>query len=428
MRVGSIKLQNFRGFAACTLSLDRPLTVLVGVNGAGKTSTLDAIVRLLGVTNRVPGRAKRLLVDADIRRDAAGCEIDMVGMTNGAPFHTAIQLVRGGRQVVNTTLPKRAVVGEADADSGEADAGSGKRLPTALPAAYYPASRMVPDQRYLRAHGAPPSLFGRGLDAIESLDRLSLRANLSFDDFFQWFRLREDLENEQRTRGAPEYEDRPLKAVRDAIERVVPGISRLRVQRLPFRLVALKNGAEYELDQLSDGERGLLAMVGDLAFRLTIAHRELPDPLQGEALVLIDEIEQHLHPSWQRLVVNSLLRAFPNCQFIVTTHSPQVLSEVPNDAVLLLDDFQFFRPAAPTQGRDTNSILSEVLGVAARPQAIVKELDEITGLLDDGRHDEARDRLDRLAQSLTERDPEVARLRGLLDLVERIDASDREGA
>ncbi|WP_437481820.1 AAA family ATPase [Sorangium sp. So ce1014] len=421
MRVSSIKLQNFRGFAACTLSLDRPLTVLVGVNGAGKTSTLDAIVRLLGVTNRVPGSAKRLLVDADIRRDAAGCEIDMVGVTNGAPFHTEIQLVRGGRQVVTTTLPKRAGAGEADADSGE-------RLPTALPAAYYPASRMLPDQRYLRVHGAPSSLFEGGLDAIESLDRLSLRANLSFDNFFQWFRLREDLENEQRTRGAPEYEDRPLKAVRDAMERVVPGISRLQVQRLPFRLVALKNGAEYELDQLSDGERGLLAMVGDLAFRLSIAHRELPDPLQGAALVLIDEIEQHLHPSWQRLVVKSLLQAFPNCQFIVTTHSPQVLSEVPNDAVLLLDDFQFFRPAAPTQGRDTNSILLEVLGVAARPQAFVKELDEITGLLDDGRHDEARDRLDRLAQSLTERDPEVARLRGLLDLVERIDASDREGA
>ncbi|WP_437895741.1 AAA family ATPase [Sorangium sp. So ce124] len=421
MRISSIKLQNFRGFAGCTLSLDRPLTVLVGVNGAGKTSTLDAIVRLLGVTNRVPGRARGLLVDADIRRDAAGCEIDMVGMANGAPFHTEIQLVRGGKQVVTTTLPKRAGVGEADA-------GSGERLSTALPAAYYPASRMVPDLRYLVVRETAPSLFEGSLDALESLNRLPLRANLSFDNFFQWFRLREDLENEQRTRGAPEYEDRPLKAVRDAIERVVPGISRLRVQRLPFRLVALKNGAEYELDQLSDGERGLLAMVGDLAFRLSIAHRELPDPLQGEALVLIDEIEQHLHPSWQRLVVNSLLRAFPNCQFIVTTHSPQVLSEVPNDAVLLLDDFQFFRPAAPTQGRDTNSILWEVLGVAARPQAIVKELDEIAGLLDDGRHDEARDRLDRLAQSLTERDPEVARLRGLLDLVERIDASDREGA
>jgi AAA domain, putative AbiEii toxin, Type IV TA system/AAA ATPase domain len=423
MRVSSIKLQNFRGFEACTLSLDRPLTVLVGVNGAGKTSTLDAIIRLLGVTNRVMpgGRATRLLVDADIRRGADECEIDMVGVTNGAPFQTGIHLARGGRSIVTTSLPKRG-------GASEPDAGSGERPPTALPAAYYPASRMVPDQRYGREQGAVPAVFVRELDVLESLDRLSLRANLSFEDFFLWFRLREDLENEQRTRGTPEHEDRPLKAVRDAIERVVPGISRLRVQRLPFRLVALKNGAEYELDQLSDGERGLLAMVGDLAYRLTIANRELPDPLQGEALVMIDEIEQHLHPSWQRLVVKSLQRAFPNCQFVVTTRSPQVLSEVPNDAVLLLDDFQFFRPAAPTQGRDTNSILWEVLGVAARPQAIVNELAEITDLLDDRRHDEARERLDRIAQSLTERDPEVARLRGLLDLVERIDASDHEGA
>src|SRR5262249_23173118 len=155
-----------------------------------------------------------------------------------------------------------------------------------------------------------------------------VRADVNFRDFFEWFRFREDFENEQRSRGTPAYEDRPLKAARDAIERVVPGISRLRVQRIPYRGVATKNGTEDEIDQLSDGDRAVVAMVGDLAYRLTIANRDLPDPLQGEALVLIDEIEQHLHPGWQRIVVKSLRSAFPNCQFIITTHSPQVLSEV----------------------------------------------------------------------------------------------------
>jgi predicted ATP-binding protein involved in virulence len=358
MRVSSIKLQDFRGFAACELSLERPLTVLVGVNGAGKTSVLDAIARLLGVTNRVPGRGRGLLVDADIRRGASSCEIDMVGVTNGAPFHTMIQLARDGKPIVSSSLLKRG-------GSGTPAEGSGERSPPALTAVYYPASRMVPDRRYGPERQVLPSRRVSDLEMLESIDRLSVRADVSFEDFFEWFRYREDFENEQRAQGATAYEDRPLKAVRNAIERIVPGISRLRVQRLPYRLVATKNGAEHQLDQLSDGERGLLAMVGDLAYRLTIAHRDLPDPLQGEALVLIDEIEQHLHPSWQRIVLKSLQRAFPNCQLIVTTHSPQVLSEVPNDAVMLVQDFQFFRPAAPTEGRDTNSILWEVLGVTA---------------------------------------------------------------
>ncbi len=111
----------------------------------------------------------------------------------------------------------------------------------------------------------------------------------------------------------------------------------------------------------------------------------------------------------------------------MTTHSPQVLSEVPNDAVVLVKDFQFFRPAAPTEGRDTNSILWEVLEVPARPEHTVTELDAISDLLDEGKSTEARERLDQLAKALTERDPEVGRLRSLLDVAERIDASDHEG-
>jgi hypothetical protein len=96
--------------------------------------------------------------------------------------------------------------------------------------------------------------------------------------------------------------------------------------------------------------------------------------------------------------------------------------------VIQVKDFQFFRPAAPTEGRDSNAILWEVLEVPAHPRAIIDRLGAITELLDEGKQGEARKQLDRLAQALTERDPEVARLRGLLDVMERLDASDHEGA
>jgi predicted ATP-binding protein involved in virulence len=427
MRVSSLKLKDFRGFATCELSLDRPLTVLVGGNGAGKTSVLEAIACLLNVTNARSSVTQKLAVDADIRRGAPACHIQMAGVTNGVPFETMVHLARGGEPTWSTSAPEgtRAPSPWSHVD-GEPFEPPGSPTPVPLAAAYYPVDRVAPDRRYAVELFSP--MLESDLEKLESLARLQVRANVDFKDFFTWFRFREDFENEQRSRGTPTYEDRALTAVRDAIARVVPGISRLRVQRIPYRLVATKNGAEYALDQLSDGERGLLAMVGDLAYRLTIANREIPDPLQSEALVLIDEIEQHLHPGWQRLVVRALRSAFPNCQFIITTHSPQVLSEVPNDAVTLVQDFQFFRPAAPMTGRDTNSILWEVLGVSAHPREIVQEIEAISGLLDGRRDREARERLDRLAETLTERDPDVSRLRDLLDIVERIDASDHQGA
>lgn len=96
-------------------------------------------------------------------------------------------------------------------------------------------------------------------------------------------------------------------------------------------MCATKNGQTLELLQLSDGEKCALAMMGDLARRLTLANPHSECPLHGGGIVLIDEIELHMHPSWQRVVVPTLHKVFPNIQFIITTHSPQVLGELTKD-------------------------------------------------------------------------------------------------
>ena len=83
--------------------------------------------------------------------------------------------------------------------------------------------------------------------------------------------------------------------------------------------------------QLSDGEKCTLALFGDIARRLAIANPSLDDPLQGDGVVLIDELELHMHTSWQRKVISMLKKTFPNIQFIITTHSPQILGEVDHD-------------------------------------------------------------------------------------------------
>jgi predicted ATP-binding protein involved in virulence len=122
-----------------------------------------------------------------------------------------------------------------------------------------------------------------------------------------------------------------------------------------------KGGEKLKIDQLSDGEKMLLLVVSDLARRLSIANPGMEDSLQGNGVVLIDEVDLHLHPQWQREVIPALGKTFPNCQFITTTHSPQVLSNVEKENILILEDYRIVENTPFTYGRDSNSILYDLM-------------------------------------------------------------------
>jgi predicted ATP-binding protein involved in virulence len=234
-----------------------------------------------------------------------------------------------------------------------------------------------------------------------------------FDRFVSWFKEREDVENEQRVAsGDLTLQDPQLKAVREAIGELMPGFTRLRIQRSPGPvMVVTKAGIQLRLDQLSDGERNLIALTGELARRMALADPQNPSPRELEGVVMIDEIEQHLHPGLQREVLPRLRRAFPGAQFIVTTHSPQVLSTAPRDAIVAVDQFTAHRLEQGAEGRDSNAILDEVFHVLKRPQAQQAQIDNIRGLIDDGRLQEACHQLDALATLVSEQDDDVLALR-----------------
>lgn len=146
--------------------------------------------------------------------------------------------------------------------------------------------------------------------------------------FFEWYRDREAEEViEVRERNDFAYSDPMLKCTKTAIEAMIGNVTNLRIRRNPVRMVADKSGKEIRVDLLSDGEKCTLAMFGDLARRLALANPGLENPLEGEGIVLIDEIELHMHPLWQRKILRVLRDTFPNIQFIITTHSPQILGE-----------------------------------------------------------------------------------------------------
>jgi predicted ATP-binding protein involved in virulence len=396
MKVRRLEMTSFRGFRELTLELTGPVTVLVGINGAGKTSILDCLAVLLsqlssGILSRT-GHGRRFH-ESDIQNGALHTLCTVEVAFREKPARWSLALVRKGlpRSVSSNLTGLKELVTQVQEENARED----YELPLAI---YYPVNRAPDVPSRIREHHyfGPLSAFDQALEG----------GGRNFRLFFEWFREREDLENEQRLRRKNyDYRDRQLDAVRRAIETLVPGFWGLQMERAPQRMVVLKEGkdgtkARLDVDQLSDGEKSLLALAGDLGRRLALANPEREDPLSAEAVVMIDEIELHLHPGWQRMVVERLRETFPHCQFILTTHSPQVLSQIPAESVVLLDRFQRVELPAGTLGRDSNSILSEIMGVPERPQATAERIHEIAQMIDKGVLLQARVALDELARQL----------------------------
>ncbi len=218
-------------------------------------------------------------------------------------------------------------------------------------------------------------------------------------------------------------EGRELGFVCKAIESFVPEYTDLRVTRKPKpRMLVEKAGQTFSMDQLSDGEKCLIAMIGDIARRLAIANPTLDNPLDGEGIVLIDEIDLHLHPTWQRMVAPRLVETFPGLQFIISTHSPQVLSHVKDKSVFLLSQAEegiVHRSPTEAYGQTYERILEDVFVVDARPDEIQEELDELFDLIQTSQIPQARDKLEDLRRRIGI-DPELVRAEFLLHRKEEV--------
>lgn len=333
MKVKRLNLNSFRGFDRLTLDFaPNDTTVIVGNNGLGKSSILDALATLLSwlIGGIKSDTGINFLGTKDIKAgsDRALAEITVeLGDRSSVTWSISnIAFGTGGEQIDHNFDELNPL---SDRLKKELSAG---QQPNLILVVHYPVNRAVLDFPLKM----PDNYAFQQLDAYK---QALGEQKISFESFFQWFRPWEDLENEQR-RDDPDYRDKYLEAVRTAIYALIPEFSNLRVRRNPLRMTALKNvnnnAEEFRIEQLSDGEKCLLAMVGDLARRLALANPRLENPLNGNGIVLIDEIELHLHPGWQRQIIPKLTSTFPNCQFIVTTHSPQIVSHVKPENVYCL--------------------------------------------------------------------------------------------
>lgn len=404
MEVKSIKLHNLGRFnsiethLAPTDELHGNVTVFIGNNGAGKTSVLKALATCLswlvarirtekGVGNSIP---ENVIMNG---QSSAMIDIQISG-ENGKIYSWSLAKTPKGKKVsLNSNLNDATLL--ADFYRKLLTDNEQSSLPLI---AFYPVERVVID--------IPLKIRERhSFLQLDGYDN-SLNQGVDFRRFFEWFREREDSENESGfspdvfrklldTLGddvivleklkklSATSKDRQLNAVRTAIENFMPEFNNLRVRRKPRLHMSIdKCGHTLNVLQLSQGEKSLMALVGDIARRLAMMNPILENPLLGDGIVLIDEVDMHLHPMWQRKIIKRLVQTFPHCQFILTTHSPLVISECKDVLVYSLDDGGV--NAIPSQyGEDANSVLINIMGTNVRNEIIEKKINDILDLIQD---------------------------------------------
>ena len=415
MRLERVIIENYRAIERLELPLDPQLTVLHGDNGHGKTSVLNAIaVGLSGIPKALSTQPRDTIRVRDTDRRMSGSLRVNLTATNGLSWQ------QGGS---SRARPPRAL---QELISKIIKADDMDRQPIDLPIlAWYDTDRAVLRAAPMRSRAV--STFSR-YDALEG----AFSARASFRAFFEWFYERENHEiRQQRKLRDFDYKLHDLNAVRWAISNMVDGVSQPSIEnRLGnspesdrYRFVVSLSG-EYgegetlEIDQLSGGYRIMLALVADLARRMAQGNPHLDDPLQSEAIVLIDEVDLHLHPSWQQRVLPDLMRTFPNAQFIVSTHSPQVLTTVKPEHIVSLhregDGISAAGAGGHTFGAKAGDVLDVVMGVKERPPGehnkFVSKLERYNDLVYAGRG-ESPDalRLRHELEGLSPRDPGLGR-------------------
>ena len=394
MKLKSVEIYNFRAIERLRLRLHPQLTVLHGDNAHGKTSVLSAIALGLGALPTLLPDVSGIGFSKKDRRDGKGARVCLTTTDEVSWDRTSGLTRRTGwfsRSNNSEEPPRHPLRDLKQWLEGHALRAWGS--PVDLPIlAFYDTERAVPN--LTKQRGLPKSAPSRYAALAGALS-----ARTSFRELFEWFYSKENEElREQRERRDHDYRLKDLSVVRTAISSMIEGVADPHVELRPLRFVVSESldgesTAKRTLDQLSGGYQAVLALAADLAWRMAQGNPHRPNPLESEAISLIDEIELHLHPSWQQRILGDLMRTFPNTQFIVSTHSPQILTTVQPHHIVELrrENSRIFaqQVAEATFGAKAGDVLSTVMGVDERPTGnrFVKILEIYTRLVSDDQGD-----------------------------------------
>lgn len=432
MYLEKLKLHNFRCYEKLEIDFNRQLTVLVGKNGSGKTTVLEAIAIALGTWfvgfNIV--NAKGINKRTDPLRKAY-----QIGATDDVQTQFPVEIEAWGKieeskdQILHwkrelytptgtmTTKDAKEIV-EYAAEYQKAI--SEGRTDIYLPmVAYYGTGRLWDYHRQKRTDVFKVSSRTNGyIDCLDGTANVKLMM-----DWFQIMTINKYQRQEENLESNPE-----LDTVYLAMEKCLTNLSGYSDVKIRYNMGTQELDVYYSeqdkqrmripLNQLSDGYKGMISLVADIAYRMATLNPQLGTEVlsKGDGVVLIDEVDLHLHPAWQQKVINNLMNIFPKVQFIVSTHAPAIISSVKTDKLRILSNKEVCMTANQVYGKDVNSVMKEIMGVNDRPDQFVELFEKFYRLLSEKKYDEAGAVLDKLDEDRGYHDPEIAKCRVKLKL------------
>lgn len=444
MQINYLSLSQFRGIQDASINFKPGFNLIVGVNGAGKSSVLDALCIVLAralpalTTSGTHSGITTRLADITVSKNALAivakftCHATEFALTlteQASGVQSAVDQDRGLKDIRDVdelpTLRRHQRPEPGDLRLAGTLRGQTSINPEAQ------ELTPTPDPKLKKAANQPLALFLSVRRSIPNPtekapakkgaayhDAFKVERGLEIRNLAQWWKGRESSAAEDpNSKSATQ-----LAAARAALKEMLPSMADWRVegeQVLVDKIVEVSgissSGAPeareerrtLPISSLSDGEKSLIAITTDIAQRLAVLNPNETDPIKtGNGVVLLDEIDLHLHPSWQRHIAIHLPKVFPGLQFIATTHSPQVIGETEPGRAILLHAGGKVEYLDESLGRDSGWILRHVMDTPERNAELQAGLDEVDQLIDSEKFEAAKEKV-RLLRSRFGNDKEL---------------------
>lgn len=434
MKIHKIEIENFKLFKKSEFKFDDEFNLIIGINGSGKTSLLRAIsVSLGGWANSYIEDEKNLrpIEENEVREIQIDGRFDKVKKTiistegsveiidryGNYRRNAEYYLIRKKEENSETTL-SADIKYYRTSDSyflnfsnlssdilGYIEKGNKFNLPLI---AFYECDRLWLTKNELNQESAAKTQYSRFDPYVDCF-----HTGADHKAIGEWL-LKHELASIQQKEETP-----VLQSIKNAAINALENCTDISFDFEEGRVIVDFEDSSIPFEHLSDGQRTILGLFCDIARRAAI----LNPHLGGEAsektkgVVLIDELDLHLHPKWQMRIVEDLRKVFPNIQFICTTHSPILLRSIDKEKILILENGEESNNEIFSKGRDINSILYDFMGVPKRTEEYENKIDDLFVCLDDENIEKSEELLAELKKDYGEKDSIVQEAQILLDMI-----------
>lgn len=434
MYLKSLELHNFRGFEDIKIDFHEKLTVIIGANGAGKSTIMEGLaIALSSMFVKIDG-----LTALGINKSQAHLKAYAVGSTKYVQEQYPV-IVKATASA-STKFDNKEIewTRKLNSSTGQTGYGEASQI-TSLGIDYQKALREGDTQICLpiMAYYGTGRLWdyhrNKQTDVFEKSNRLNgyidcVDGTANVKLMMNWFMKMTIQKYQNQEMGLGKIPE--LEAVYSAMQECYSRITGYKDVKMQYSMATKElevayidengNAMRMPINQLSDGYKSMISLVADIAYRMAVLNPQfLGDVCKNtDGVVFIDEVDMHLHPEWQQRVLGDLRAIFPKVQFIVSTHAPAVINTVEKESIRILKNNIIGNSPIETYGKDANSVLKAIMGADERPAPVKEKFEKFYDALAANNYSLANGLLDELREEISDDDPDIAACEIKLDLAE----------